>query len=121
MVLTMGREMFDVYKHKVTIKTKLGDKTFELLPLSGRFYKKLMSVVAKLQGDEEDSTKALDNLDEDTVGKLHELCFETLKYSERVDEKDSQLMDNLDMFVSQNLFQLVPAVIEVNVGSNKEE
>lgn len=114
----MGREMFDVYKHKVKISTRLGEKEFELLPLSGRYYKKLMSVVSKFPQKEDDQDKFIENLDEDMVGKLHELCFETLKYSEKVTEPKE--LEQLDLFVSQNMMQLLPGVIEVNVGSQGE-
>lgn len=115
----MARANFDVYKHKVSIKTRLGEQEFELLPLSGRFYPKLMSVVRKFPQDEAASSEFLNSLDEETVAKIHELCFETLKYSERVSEKGE--LEKLDMFVSQNLFPVFNAVVEVNLGQSNEE
>jgi hypothetical protein len=113
------RAEFEVYSKEVVIKTRLGEKKFRLLPLSGRFYKKLMSVIKKFPQSEESEMKdILDALDEDTVGKLHELAFQTLKYSEKVvDEKD---LENLDLFVSQNLFQLIPGIMEVNITPPEE-
>ena len=116
----MSRANFDVYKLKVSIETRLGTREFELLPLSGRFYKKLISVISKFPQEEGLSNSAfLESLDEDTVGKIHELCFETLRHSERVTEKED--LEKLDFFVSQNLFQLLPALVDVNIGSKDKE
>lgn len=113
------RAEFEVYSKEVVIKTRLGEKKFRLLPLSGRYYKKLMSVIKKFpQNENAEMAELLEALDEETVGKLHTLAFQTLKYSEKVkDEKD---LENLDLFVSQNLFQLIPGLIEVNISAPEE-
>lgn len=113
------RAEFEVYGKDITIKTKLGEKKFKLLPLSGRFYKKIMSAIRAFpQNEGATQEEMMAALDEDTVGKLHELCFETLRYSEKVTEK--QDLENLDLFVSQNLFQIIPGVIEVNISAPDE-
>ena len=113
------RAEFEVYRKDVEVETRSGKKVYKLLPLSGRFFPKLMGVMAKFPQGEASNSDFLSAMDESTIGKLHELVFETLKYSLGV--KDNKDLEELDMFVSQNMFQFVPALIEVNLGSNKEE
>jgi hypothetical protein len=113
------RAEFEVYRKDVEVETKTGKRNYKLLPLSGRHFPKLMSVVSKFpQGDDVKNDEFLKALDEETVGKLHSLVFETLKYSLSV--KDDKELEELDLFVSQNLFGFIPALIEVNFGSEKE-
>lgn len=114
------RAEFEVYRKEVEVETQTGMKKYNLLPLSGRFYPKLMSVISKLpkneNATEEDFLNALS--DESVTGKLHELIFETLKQSLNV-TADHELKE-LDFFVSQNLFKFIPALIDINLGSPKE-
>jgi len=113
------RSEFEVYRKEVVIKTRLGEQKFELLPLKGRFYKKLINVLKKFpQGEEAKGEDFLEKLDEETVEKLHELVFETLKYSKKVTDKKE--LEDLDMFVSQNLFAFIPGLVDVNLGSAEE-
>lgn len=114
------RSEFEVYRKDVEVETRSGKKTYKLLPLSGRFFPKLMSVVGKFPQTEgasnEDFMKAMD---EETVSKLHVLVFETLKYSLNIVDKKE--LEELDFFVSQNLFVFIPALIDVNLGSSQEK
>jgi len=113
------RAEFEIYRKDITVKTRLGEQKFKLLPLSGKYYKKIMSVLKKFPQDENASNvDIMEALDEDTIGSLHKLCFETLKYSENV--KDPKDLEKLDLYVSQNLFQIFPGVIEVNMVAPEE-
>lgn len=114
------RAEFEVYRKDVEVETRSGKKNYKLLPLSGRFFPKLMSVVKKFPQEEgQDNSAFLEAMDEETVAKLHELVFETLKFSLNI--KDGKELEELDLFVSQNLFAFVPALLEVNLGSGQEK
>ena len=109
------RSEFEVFRKEVEVDTMIGKKKYTLLPLSGRYYPKFMSVVKKFPQSEEASNEDfLIALDEETVGKLHELVFKTLEASLRVVDKKE--LEELDYFVSQNLFAFIPALIEVNIA-----
>ncbi len=122
----MENHMFDAYAKEVEIETVAGGIVkFKMRPLSGRFLPKLFTIIGKIEkvgeaeGDSEVKKKekfseTLDALGEDGILALHELCLETLKKSYK-DESE----ERLDEFVSQNLFQLFPALMEVNINSGK--
>jgi len=117
--------MFEIYTKEVEIKEPSGNVVkYKLRPLNGRFLPKLYSVINVMQKaneinkdlpDEERNAKALESFDEDTVGKLHTLIFETLK-SSYPKEDDKQLSE----FASQNLMSFIGALIEVNIGNGNE-
>lgn len=109
------RSEFEVYRKEVEVETMSGTKKYSLLPLSGRYMPKLMSVVAKMQESSKEGSDGM--LDEDTTAKLHTLIKETLRVSLNVEEKD---LEQLDFFVSQNLFKFMEALVEVNFGDDKK-
>lgn len=112
----MARHEFELYSKEVEIETKSGKKVYKLLPLSGRFMPKLMGVATKLS--QADKNKAETALDEDVIAKLHDLIKETLRVSMNVEDKD---LEQLDRFVSQNLFSFVEPLIDVNLGNSLKE
>ena len=101
--------MFEIYTKEVEI----GGKTYSLRPLSGRFIGKLYSVIGKLQGSDEKDI--MSKLDEDTMTKMYDICFETFKSSY---PKEDEI--KVSAFVSQNLMKLIEPVITVNIGEQKE-
>lgn len=111
------RSEFEIYKKEVEIETMTGKKKYILLPLRGRFLPKLMSLVSKFNGKEE--SEILASLDDDTMLNLHQLVFETLKYSLKVENEEE--LEALDMFVSQNVFKFLQPLMEVNFGENAKE
>lgn len=123
----MDNHMFDAYAKEVEVDTAAGGKVkVKMRPLSGRFLPKLFTIIGKIEkvddkedGSEEEKKKkfseTLDALGEDGILSLHELILETLKKS----YPDQTNPDTLDEFVSQNLFQLFPALMEVNINSGK--
>jgi hypothetical protein len=116
----LNREKFKVYAKAVEVETKNGKEVYELLPLSGRYLPKLMGVVKELSKNSEDKAAAAEELmKEETIIKVHELLMETFKFSYKI--TDARDIEDLDLFVSQNLFALVPALINVNLGSNVAE
>lgn len=64
----------------------------------------------KLSGD-----KFLEYLDKEALAKLHTLTMETFKRS-----YPSEKVDDLEGFVTQNLFKLMTHVIKVNMNSTEE-
>jgi len=64
----------------------------------------------KLSGD-----KFLEYLDKEALAKLHTLTMETFKRS-----YPSEKVDDLEGFVTQNLFKLMNHVIKVNMNSVEE-
>lgn len=117
--------MFEIYTKEVEIKEPNGNVVkYKLRPLSGRFLPKLYSIIGTMKKnetntkgltDEEKAAKAFENLDEDTVNKLHSLTFETLKKS--YPKEDAEVLDE---FASQNLMQFLGALIEVNLGNGSD-
>ena len=107
--------MFEVYTKEVKIKVGDKEETYKLRPLTGRYYPKFTSVISHLQKvSSEDSTVDMSKLDPEIFGSIHELCFQTFKksYPEQKDEV-------LEEFITQNLFQIIPALIEVNINTIK--
>ena len=110
----MERHEFAVYKKEVEVETKMGTKKYTLLPLGMRYYAKLLSVLKKFpKGDDAKEEDFLNTLDEQTILDMHELVFATLKHSLSV-KKDEE--EQLELFVSQNLFAFIPAIVEINFG-----
>jgi len=110
----MERHEFAVYKKEVEVETKSGLKKYTLLPLSARYYAKLLSVIKKFpQGENSKEEDFLKTLDEQTILDIHELVFATLKFSLNVKKEEEE---QLELFVSQNLFSFVPAIVEINFG-----
>lgn len=102
---------FEVFSKTVKIK---GDE-YTLRPLSGRYLPKLYEVASKLgKGDDEEDI--LDNLSEEVVQKLHDLALQTFVTAYPQEDKDK-----VDLFVSQNLLEILPALIELNMGSEITE
>jgi hypothetical protein len=108
-------KMFEVYTKEV--KIKIGDKeeTYLLKPLSGKFYPKFSLLLSKFQKvTSTENGVDLEKVDSSTFGIAHELCLETMKKS-YPDQKE----ESLDEFVTQNLFSIIPALIEVNLNTTK--
>jgi hypothetical protein len=111
--------MFDVYVKDVKVKTKTGEVSLKIRPLSGKYLPKLYAAIGKLSfsddaelSDAERSKQFLQSLDEAAVQNLHEVVLETLKKS-----YPGEPVESLDEFASQYFIQLFPLVIEVNLGS----
>lgn len=101
--------MFEIFTKEVEIK---GEK-YTLRPLSGRHLPKFFKVLKALEGSGKTADDFLTNLDEESMGLAHELCLETLKAS--YPDKEVAL---LDQFVTQNLLQMMPVLVEVNLPDN---
>jgi len=98
---------FDIYTQDIKIK----DKTYTIRPLTGEYLPKLYGVMSQLglkEGEEFDLSK----LNEDTMGKLHELALESFKKSYPQEDEHK-----LDEFISQNLLLILEALIKVNVST----
>ena len=105
-------EMFEIYTKEV----KVGELTYKLRPLSGRFLPKLYAIINKFENmDEKDKTSsaAFKLLDEDSITKLHELLLETFKKS-----YPNENVEKLEEFVSQNLLQLFEPLMQVNMQTD---
>ena len=106
-------KMFDVYKEKVEITDKGGNKNvYEVGPLSGEYLEDLYSVMDAFQGAGEDDKEVLKVLGTDAVAKLHKLVFATLIQSYPSEDKAK-----LNQFVSQNLMKFIEPIVKVNMPS----
>lgn len=115
----MNREKFKVYREVVKIKTRKGEEEFELLPLSGRYLPKLMRVVKELSKNSDNEEGLVEEMfSEQTINDVHELLMETFKFSYKID--DERDVEELDLFVTQNLFNLIPGLVAVNMGKQSE-
>ena len=108
--------MFDIYKKKVTIQDNNGNATvYELLPLSGKYMSKLMTLVKELsKTKDKKEDEALDNISEKAIDLLTELLLETFKKSY---PKEDVII--LDAFVAQNMFALIEPLMEVNLNNKQ--
>ncbi len=105
--------MFEVYKEKIEITDKSGNKTtYELSPLSGEYLEDLYSVMDAFQGAGDNEKDMLKILGSKTVEKLHRLVFTTLLNSYPNEDKVK-----LNMFVSQNLMKFIGPIVKVNMPS----
>lgn len=102
---------FEVYKKEF----RIANNPYELLPLPGKFLGKLYSVVGKLQGISGEGGDVFAALDEKTVSDLHEIATEM--FARSYPSKDRA---ELEMFVSQNLVEIIPAVVEVHFNNKKD-
>jgi len=89
------------------------EDTFTIHPLTYKYLPKIFNLLNKLKdldGLEEDNTsKFFEVFDEPTIMSLQELCLATMKIS-YPEEKEEVLQS----FVTSNLFEIFPIVIEVN-------
>jgi hypothetical protein len=95
-----------------TKELKIENDTYILKPLKGDSLPALWGVLTKLgkEVDEEGKPK-LESLDEETMRKIFNLCFDTFKKS-----YPSESPEKLEYFVSQNLWSIFPAVMELNTA-----
>ena len=108
--------MFEPYSEEFTIKTREGPRKVKLLPLRGRHYNKFLSAVKKVMPQGESAGNlSLDNLNEEGLGEIHFLVVESMKLSYPKEDPD-----NIDMFVTQNLFQFLEPLIKVNMPAVDE-
>jgi len=116
-----------------THKFELDNEEYFLKPLGGAHIGLLFEVLesfqsvnarieseAPIKATEEEreklsSEKFLAYLDKEALGKLHTLTMETFKRS-----YPSEKVDDLEGFVTQNLFKLMNHVIKVNMNSTEE-
>lgn len=107
---------FSVFKKEIELESEGNKYKYEILPLQGRYLPKFFEVVKSI-GNIEDSGEDinLSNLDPKVIETLHELALATMAAS-YPDIKE----DELNLWVTQNLFKLVPALIEVNFGTGKQ-
>jgi len=109
--------MFEVYKEKVELVDKAGNKSmYEISPLSGEFLEDLYSVMDAFQGAGDNEKEILKVLGTATVAKLHRLVFGTLIQSYPNEDKAK-----LNQFVSQNLMKFIEPIVKVNMPSGEEE
>jgi len=120
---------FNITSHKF----ELDNEEYFLKPLGGAHIGLLFEVLesfqsvnarieseAPIKATEEEreklsSEKFLAYLDKEALGKLHTLTMETFKRS-----YPSEKVDDLEGFVTQNLFKLMNHVIKVNMNSTEE-
>jgi len=116
-----------------THKFELDNEEYFLKPLGGAHIGLLFEVLDSFQSvnsriekdtpkdatEEErekfSSEKFLEYLDKASLAKLHTLTMETFKRS-----YPSEKVDDLEGFVTQNLFKLMNHVIKVNMNSTEE-
>lgn len=116
--------MFEVYTKKVTIETRMGPQEIEFRPLPGSYYPMFMEVVTKMMAeaspdmdaDNIDVKEVVKMLDSQTVSKLHTLVLQSLLRVYKDVPKEQ-----LEEFVSQNLFVLMDPLLEVNIGMDLKE
>jgi len=105
--------MFEVYKEKLEITGKNGNKeVYEISPLSGEYLEDLYSVMEAFQGAGDDEKEILKVLGTSVVKKLHNLVLATLLQSYPNEDKAK-----LNQFVSQNLMKFIEPIIKVNMPS----
>jgi len=105
--------MFEVFKEKVELADKAGNKnTYEIAPLSGEYLEDLYSVMDAFQGTGDKDKDILKVLSSDVVAKLHKIVFATLIQSYPNEDKVK-----LNQFVSQNLITFVEPIVKVNMPS----
>jgi DNA-binding ferritin-like protein (Dps family) len=105
--------MFEVYKEKLEITGKNGNKeVYEISPLSGEYLEDLYSVMEAFQGAGDDEKEILKVLGTSVVNKLHNLVLATLLQSYPNEDKAK-----LNQFVSQNLMKFIEPIIKVNMPS----
>lgn len=98
---------FEIYTHKF----ELGEDTYYLKPLSGKYLELLFRVMTKMSNNKgKGGEEAASNLDPEAISDLHTITLETFKRS--YPDKDEE---DLDLWVSQNLFKLIEHVVKVNV------
>jgi hypothetical protein len=108
--------MFEIYKEKIEITDKVGNKsTYELSPLSGEYLEDLYSVMDAFQGAGDNEKGILKVLGTKTVEQLHRLVFATLLASYPNEDKAK-----LNQFVSQNLMKFIEPIVKVNMPSADE-
>jgi len=108
--------MFEIYRKEVKIKDNNGDEqVYNLRPLSGRFLPKLYKVLKAMNANK-DEENPIDAFEEDVVDALFTVVLETMKAS-----YPDRKVEELDMFVSQNLLKLMVPIIELNVNGDTEE
>jgi len=106
--------MFDVYKKQVELEVNGIKETYTLVPLSGESMPKIFDLLKKLEIKEgmEDSDM-LEKLDGDAIKLLHSVVLDTL-----IQSYPDQDKTKLDQFATQNLFQLFPVVMELNINQD---
>ena len=107
--------MFELYKEKVEIVAKNGNKdVYEIGPLTGEYLEDLYYVMDKFQGAGDKEADILKVLGTDATARLHKLVFFSLK-SSYPDKKDG----DLDRFAAQNLMKFIEPIIKVNMPSEE--
>lgn len=106
--------MFEVYSEEIEIKNQDGTiEKYRIKPLPGKYLAKMYNVISKMEGSGGGDID-LSSFNEKTMEDLHEICFETFKRS-----YPNEKVEDLELFVSQNLMKLVEGVFKVNI--NNEE
>lgn len=102
--------MFEIYTKEVVI----GDKTYKLRPLSGRFVGKFYALMSKLNtATKEDGSMDMSKLDEKIMTDLYDLTLDMFKCSYPKED-----VGQLEGFVAQNLFKLIEPLIQVNMNTD---
>jgi len=103
--------MFELKKEKVEIVQSNGNKeVYEISPLTGEYLQDLYSVIDIMQSAGSDDSSVVKALSTEASTKLHRLVFASLRQSYPKIEDAT-----LNMFVSQNLFKFIEAVMKVNM------
>lgn len=95
--------------HIYTKDVKIGDTTYTIRPLTGRYLPKLYNAVSEMAS--EDGKVKTEALSEKNMADLHLLAFETFKKSYPQEDETT-----LDEFVSQNLLGIIGPMVEVNMS-----
>ena len=95
-----------------TKEVEIDGTKYEIKPLRGGDIGKFFVVLKTFSGIKEDSDESaiLEKLDDDVAVALHYVCTQSLVHA---GVKMSE--DELDMYVSQNMFTLMGPVMEVNM------
>lgn len=108
--------MFEIYTKTIEVEAMSGKQSIKVRPLNGRHFPKLLNIVKKFQNVGQESSKFFEALDEETAKDLHLIILETLCKS-----YPDIPRDQMDEFVTQNLFALMGPIFEVNINTNVKE
>lgn len=103
---------FDVSYELVTIK----GEDYKVIPLTGEFLPIIFRVMKTLNPDNKQELTDEDvsnNMSEEVIKDIHFLCFKTLEQSYPAVKKD-----DLERFVTKNMFKFYPAVLKVNLRND---
>jgi hypothetical protein len=104
------------FEIKDTQEFVLDGQTYKFKPLTGRYIGKIYSLMKSFSKVKEGSEETvLEAMDEETVGKLYDVVYETVIKSYPTEDKAK-----LEMWVSQNLMKLIEPVLKINLPTESK-